>query len=291
MCVFCVCLCVCIFPSPRLVFAERRTLLSLYTRQDLCYSTLGVSATDKPSDERLAQLEKSAALGKTNTINNNNRRQFSSSPAGAGCQGPALDAPSPHTPSTSTTGRHQNGVSSGGSGGGSGRRSIPLSSANRAGLAGAAPGTHVAALARSIRAASQRKRYGGKTVAPVSTIHPHVHLHAHAQGGWVSARKLESCSYVLPREARAVMLLFFFVLALVIPLYLYFVVAGGAAGVLRYRGLSSISPCDGRNKSIDPYQTPIDRWLAAFFFAKLLFCGYAGASRQQHVAFAALSVI
>lgn len=126
--------------------------------QDLCYSTLGVSVTDKPSAERLAQFEKSAALRNINTTttNNKNGRQLSSTPGGAAGQAPALA-----TAPSSLSARRQKD-----DGRVSGRRSIPLSAGR--GEMGSAPGAHIAVLARSIQAASQRKRYGGKTIAQVS---------------------------------------------------------------------------------------------------------------------------
>ncbi|CAN0393114.1 unnamed protein product [Pylaiella littoralis] len=130
---------------------------------DLCYSTLGVSVADKPSAERLRQFEKPAALGNTNTntnttSNTTNGRQFSRPQGGAARQAPAPAAPSSR-PLPPGAKRHEDG------GGTSGRRSIPLSMGK--GERGATPGTHIAALVRSIQAASQRKRCGGKRVATV----------------------------------------------------------------------------------------------------------------------------
>ncbi|CAM9550344.1 unnamed protein product [Ectocarpus sp. 12 AP-2014] len=111
---------------------------------DLCYSTLGVSVSDKPTAERLSRFQKAAALnGKNNGSSSapSGLKDEQRSP-GSAAQGPARSA-------TAASGA---------------RRRIPLSGGrDRLG----APGSHVTALARSIQAATQRKRHGGMTVAPL----------------------------------------------------------------------------------------------------------------------------
>eukprot|EP00903_Cladosiphon_okamuranus_P011279 g10636.t1 len=114
---------------------------------DLCYGTLGVSVSDKPSADRLAGFEKAAALGKASTAAANDPSSTAVAPAAAAAGS-----------SGTSTQYRKGGVTSGE------RRSIPLSSGNgRRGLG--APRSHIAHLARSIQIASQRKRYGGMTVA------------------------------------------------------------------------------------------------------------------------------
>ncbi|CAB1096387.1 unnamed protein product [Ectocarpus sp. CCAP 1310/34] len=123
---------------------------------DLCYSTLGVSVSDKPTAERLSRFQKAAAL---NSKNNGS----SSAPSGvkdeqrppeSAAQGPARSA---NAASTGPQRRNGGGFAASGA-----RRRIPLSGErDRLG----ATGSHVTALARSIQAATQRKRRGGMTVA------------------------------------------------------------------------------------------------------------------------------
>ncbi|CAM9097535.1 unnamed protein product, partial [Hapterophycus canaliculatus] len=107
---------------------------------ELCYGTLGVSLGDKPSAERLAQFSKATALGNNDT----DRPSSAAGSARVTASGVATSTPLVRN------------------GGGDGRRTIPLSG-GRGGLG--APRSHMAALARSIQAATQRKRSGGTTVA------------------------------------------------------------------------------------------------------------------------------
>eukprot|EP00752_Nemacystus_decipiens_P015679 g13993.t1 len=115
---------------------------------DLCYSTLGVSVSDKPSADRLAQFEKAAAIGKK--ANTGTPSDPSPAAAAAPCA------------SSSGTSRQPNG----GATSSAERRRIPLSSASGRGGLGA-PRSHIAHLAMSIQTAARRKRYGGMTVAPL----------------------------------------------------------------------------------------------------------------------------
>ncbi|CAM9245833.1 unnamed protein product [Ectocarpus sp. 12 AP-2014] len=125
---------------------------------DLCYSTLGVSVSDKPTAECLSRFQKAAAL---NSKNNGSSSAPSGvkdeqRPPGSAAQGPARSATA-----ASSGPKRRNG---GGFAASGARRRIPLSGGrDRLG----APGSHVTALARSIQAATQRKRHGGMTVAPL----------------------------------------------------------------------------------------------------------------------------
>ncbi|CAN0172907.1 unnamed protein product, partial [Ectocarpus fasciculatus] len=126
---------------------------------DLCYSTLGVSVSDRPTAERLSRFQKAAAL------NNKKKNGGSSASSGVnderGHAGSAAQAPAHRAADASlgAQGRNSGGFAATGE-----RRPIPLSGGrDRLG----APGRHVTALARSIQAATQRKRYGGMTVAPL----------------------------------------------------------------------------------------------------------------------------
>ncbi|CAM9810795.1 unnamed protein product [Ectocarpus sp. 4 AP-2014] len=125
---------------------------------DLCYSTLGVSVSDKPTAERLSRFQKAAALNSRNSGS-------SSAPSGvkdeqrlpgSAAQGLARSATAA---SSGPQRRNSGGFAASGA-----RRRIPLSGGrDRLG----APGSHMTALARSIQAATQRKRHGGMMVAPL----------------------------------------------------------------------------------------------------------------------------
>lgn len=143
--------------------------------QDLCYSTLGVSISDKPSADRLEQFEKNSASNKAH-----DRHQHQPTATSTDCTTPNMITPSTSTAPTSTTGNlgsffrksGSNPASSssllsmrrGASNGSSSRRPIPLTRL----IGGGEPKNHVAALVRSIQAAAERKRHGGATITPVS---------------------------------------------------------------------------------------------------------------------------
>ena len=129
-----------------------------------------MSISDKPSTERLLQLEKASALKKTTEVKDKQTHQqqpspaqqagdsryptsFSSSSAGGAGASRSLT-------SSALVGRRGGGAS----GGKPARRSIPLTRP----VVGEDPKNHAAALARSIRAASARKWNGGTAVKQVT---------------------------------------------------------------------------------------------------------------------------
>lgn len=118
--------------------------------KDLCYSTLGVSVSDKPSAERLQQLEKVAAVASRNREDVEGKKQSWSSSSDQAF--PLSSAAAASAKSGHLT-----------SGGGDVRRTIPLTRP----LVREDPKNYAAALARSIRSGTKRRWHGGATVKQV----------------------------------------------------------------------------------------------------------------------------
>lgn len=163
---------------------------SCFLSQDLCYSTLGVSISDKPSAERLQQFDRNGLLSgskhsdNTSTVNSgeskgrpmtvarhsHTAKVMSTSGAAAGDSSSTHGVKFPgksrgnafYASKASITRDLAPGSSRGSLGDG---RTIPLT---RLVNAGGTPQGHAAALARSIKAAAGKKRSRGAAVKLVS---------------------------------------------------------------------------------------------------------------------------